>query len=139
MKHHRRQARRLAVLLCMTFSLRQFIAFRNVYNEDNSNPSRVFYFDPSIASSYRQVAPMSEHGILPEYVDFTSSQPWEHERCQYPVEWQRKFYPTCNTVHELEHMGKLAGTGYWRQGWLVDDLSVLKRGELSSFSLDIYL
>lgn len=136
MKHHRQRcARRWGIVLCLgltvMFTLRQFSTFLNI--NDNRNPdqdaSRVFYFDPTVASSHRKVALMSEHSIISEYADFMAWQPWEHDRCQYPAEWQRIFHPTCNILHELEHTGKLVGSGYWRQGWLLDDVSVLKRGE----------
>lgn len=144
--------RRWGVVLSLTFivllSLRQFrllqkiptISNNNIRQDHSSqNWKRVFYFDFNssipLSSLSRQVIPISEHPNIPEYVDFMSSvssqsQLWEHDTCYYPLKWQQSFYPTCNILHERDYdMEKLLGTGYWRQGWLVDNSTVLKRGE----------
>ncbi|GAX12400.1 hypothetical protein FisN_2Hh231 [Fistulifera solaris] len=139
MKGHRRQknVRRWVILLCFSLiailSLRQFRAFSYLNTKDSSRPAavRVFYFHPNVVASHRPVEPVSERSVISEYVDFMSWQPWEHDRCHYPVEWQTTFYPTCNILHELEHTGELAGSGYWRQGWLMDNMTVLKRALLN--------
>jgi hypothetical protein len=145
MKGHRRQknVRRWVILLCFSLiailSLRQFRAFSYLNTKDSSRPAavRVFYFHPNVVASHRPVEPVSERSVISEYVDFMSWQPWEHDRCHYPVEWQTTFYPTCNILHELEHTGELAGSGYWRQGWLMDNMTVLKRGTLACLFLPL--
>jgi hypothetical protein len=145
MKGRRRQkiVRRWGIFLCLgltvILSLRQFRALSYINTEGSFRPaaSRVFYFHPNFVSSHRPVDPLSEHSVISEYVDFMSWHPWEHDRCHYPVEWQRTFHPTCNILHELEHTGELAGSGYWRQGWLMDDVTVLKRGKFASLFITL--
>ena len=58
---------------------------------------------------------------------------WDFEvpyfkKCTFMNEWQATFYPTCNTLHEVQAAELLSSKGSWRTAWMIenDEQVVLK-------------
>jgi hypothetical protein len=101
--------------------------------------ARVSRLDPSMElyPSKRLVATMSKTGLARQAFINNHSDDYlygmrdefETDECQAQYDWQRKSFPTCNPIHEVDlssigrgtRQQRMLGHGYWRDVWAVLD------------------